>query len=42
MVRIIWGQVSGANRSFPSTNVDRTDQYDATKTEGVSGTQRQY
>ena len=42
IVRIIWGQISGVNRSFPSTNVDRSDQYDATVTEGVSGTQKQY
>ena len=42
IVRIVWGQVSGVNRSFPSTNVDRTDQYDATVTEDVSGVQRQY
>ncbi len=42
IVRIIWGQVSGQNRSFPTTNVDRTDQYDATITEDVNGTQKQY
>ncbi len=42
MVRIIWGKVNNQNRSFPSTNVNRTDQYDATITEDVSGTQRQY
>ena len=42
IVRIVWGSVSGVNRSFPSTNVDRSDQYEATVTEGVSGVQRQY
>ena len=42
LVRIIWGQVSGANRTFPTTNVDRSDQYVGTATESVEGTQLMY
>ena len=42
IVRIIWGQVSGSNRSFPSTNVDRSDQYSGGSAETVYGSQKMY
>jgi hypothetical protein len=32
-VRIIWGQVNGADRTFPTTNVVNTNTYDASVTE---------
>ena len=41
MVRIIYGTVSGSARAFPSTNVDRSDQYGGSA-EDVNGTQRMY
>ena len=42
VVRIIFGQVSGSNRSFPSTNVDRSDQYSGGEAESTEGTQKMY
>jgi len=42
IVRIVWGTVSGVARAFPSTNVNRIDNYDASKTETVYGTQLMY
>ena len=42
IVRIIYGQVSAANRTFPSTNVDRSDQYTGGSAETVYGTQKMY
>ena len=44
VVRIIWGQISGADRSFPSTNVNLTSEYDASYAENMTtqGQQMQY
>tara|TARA_B100000965_G_scaffold205259_1_gene171370 strand:- start:557 stop:2200 length:1644 start_codon:yes stop_codon:yes gene_type:complete len=41
MVRIIWGAVSGSARAFPSTNVDKSDQYGG-DAETENGTQKMY
>ena len=42
IVRIIWGQVSGADRTFPSTNVDLSTTYDSDADVYRIGTQPQY
>ena len=42
IVRIVWGTVSGVARAFPSTNVNRIDNYDGSKTETVYGSQLMY
>lgn len=42
VVRIVWGSVSGSARAFPSTNVNRVDNYDVTKSETVYGSQKMY
>ena len=44
VVRIIWGQIGGGDRSFPSTNVNKTSEYDASYAENMttSGQQMQY
>ena len=42
IVRIIWGTVNGNARAFPSTNVNRVDNYDGTKSETVYGSQKMY
>tara|TARA_X000001036_G_scaffold300047_1_gene279184 strand:- start:345 stop:2003 length:1659 start_codon:yes stop_codon:yes gene_type:complete len=41
-VRIIWGSIGGNPRAFPSTNVNRSDNYDASITESTVGTQKMY
>ena len=42
VVRIMYGTISGATRSFPSTYASRTDQYLSGVTETVYGTQKMY
>ena len=43
-VRVVWGEVNSAIRQFPTTGVDRTDQYSEGSgvTETVVGTQKMY
>ena len=42
VVRIIWGTANGVTRAFPSTGVDKSDQYPGGSVETPAGTQRQY
>ena len=42
VVRIIYGQVGGAARSFPQTNVDLSTEYDENATVEENGTQKMY
>ena len=42
MVRIVYGQVDGADRAFPDTNVDLSTQYDENATIEENGTQKMY
>ena len=42
VVRIIYGQVEGVDRSFPTTNVDLSTEYDENATIDENGTQRMY
>ncbi len=42
VVRIVYGQVSGANRTFPTTNVDMSTQYTGGTAETTVGTQLMY
>ena len=41
-VRIVFGQVSSANRTFPTTNVDMSTQYTGSQAETTVGTQLMY
>ena len=42
VVRIIWGTANGMTRAFPSSGVDKSDQYPGGSVETPAGTQRQY
>ena len=40
VVRIIYGKIDGADRSFPATGVDLSTEYDSIMTVEVNGSQK--